>query len=166
MKGATLALFLICVSAFSIVLKLPSVDSDNPPIEVMACQKDGYTQITVIFLDEDHPNPVIDFLYDIYRFFVWHRIYDIESFRVYEDRILFPDDFASVTSFFQTENLHTRNEIPLNDFETEDGQIVIYVNTWNHMFSNRPLHGYTYIAFHLKESTGCREDAERKYRAW
>ncbi len=156
-------LILLPVQIFGIVLMFPSVDIENPPIAVFEDFDGESTEVTVVFSDEDHPNPLIDIVYDIYRLFRYGRVVDIETFVIKKDTVLFPDDFASVSSFHQTENLHTRAEIPIDEFELFDGELVVYVNTWNHMFSNKPLRGLTYIPVILKPERGGREDAERIY---
>ncbi len=165
MKGIAVILILIPLFTFplSLIFMVPAFDLDNMPIEFYSCQTTEGTQVTVVFKDEDHPNPFIDFIYDVYRYFKWGRIQDIESFYIKDDYIFFPDDYASVTSFFETENLHTRAEIPLEKFKEFSKRKIIYINTWNHMFSEKPLKGVSYILFFPSFKKGCRMDAERKY---
>ncbi len=151
------------VFGLELVLMLPSFDLGNAPIEVFCYDHDYGKEITVIFKDEDFPNPILDVLYDTYRFFKWGRVEDVETFFIRKETVFFPDDYASVTSFFQTENLHTRREISIDYFETLNGNIVVYVNTWNHMFSEKPLPGILYIPFFFKPREGTRGDVEKLY---
>jgi len=165
LKGIAVILILIPLFTFplSLIFMVPAFDLDNMPIEFYSCQTPEGTQVTVVFKDEDHPNPIKNFTHDIDRYFKWGRIQDIESFYIKDDYIFFPDDYASVISFFETENLHTRAEIPLERFTEFAGSKVIYINTWNHMFSEKPLKGVSYILFFPSFKKGCRIDAERKY---
>ena len=146
-----------------IILMFPKVDLENAPIDFFAFDYGKFVEVTIVFKDEDHPDPLIDPLYDTYRFLKWGRVEDIETFYVYEDKVVFPDDYASVTSFYQTKDLHTYMEVPIDEFEKRDGSILVYVNTWNHMFSNKPLPDLEYVPFHFKPRIGTREDAERMY---
>jgi hypothetical protein len=149
--------------AAGIVLMFPKIDLENAPIDFFYFDHGNATEVTVVFKDEDHPNGFLDPLYDLYRLAKWGRIKDIETFYIYEDKVIFPDDYASVTSFYQTEDLHTHAEIPLDEFQRVDGKIVVYVNTWNHMFSNKPLPDLEYVPFIFKPKIGTRDDAEKIY---
>ena len=153
----------VMVFGIGIILMFPKIDLDNAPVDFFTFDHGKFVEVTIVFKDEDHPNPFIDPLYDIYRFLKWGRVKDIETFYVYEDRVVFPDDYASVTSFQQTENLHTHMEIPIEVFKKKDKSILVYVNTWNHMFSNKPLSDLEYVPFHLKPRIGTRKDAEKMY---
>ena len=64
------------------------------------------TEVTVVFLDEDHPNPIVDLIYDIFRFFRYGHVKDVETFFISENEVYFPGVYASATSFFEMENLH------------------------------------------------------------
>ncbi len=146
-----------------IILMFPKIDLENAPIDFFIFDYGKFVEVTIVFKDEDHPDPLIDPLYDTYRFLKWGRVEDIETFYVYEDKVVFPDDYASVTSFYQTKDLHTYMEVPIDEFEKEDDSILVYVNTWNHMFSSRPLPDLEYVPFHFKPRIGTRKDAERMY---
>ena len=158
-------LILLPLIAFpsSLIFMIPAFDLENLPIEFYFCHTSEGTQITIVFEDEDHPNPVIDFVYDVYRYFKWGRIKDIESFYLKDDYIFFPDDYASVTGFFETENLHIEASIPLEEFDEFEGGKIVYINTWNHMFSEKPLKGVSYFILFPSFEEGCRIDAERKH---
>ncbi len=146
-----------------IVLMFPKVDMENAPIDFYTFKYGDAEEITVVFKDEDYPNRFLDPLYDIYRFIKWGRFEDIETFYIKGNLVIFPDDYASVTSFYQTKDLHTHAEIPTSDFQKKNGNIVVYVNTWNHMFSNEPLSDLEYVPFFFKPKSGTREDVERIY---
>jgi hypothetical protein len=151
------------ILGISVVLMFPKIDLENAPIDFFYFDHGNAFEITVVFKDEDHPNKFLDPLYDLYRLMKWGRIKDIETFYIYRDKVVFPDDYASVTSFYQTKNLRTHAEIPLDEFQKFDGKIAVYVNTWNHMFSNKPLPGLEYVPFIFKPKIGTRSDAEKIY---
>lgn len=121
------------------------------------------TEITVVFWDEDHPNFFIDFIYDVFRFIKWGRMYDIETFFITDNTVIFEDDFSESESYFQTENLHNYKEIPFKDFEKDGENVVIYVSTWNHMFSNKPLQGVDYVIYYSSNLEGTRNYVESIY---
>ena len=123
-------------------------------------------ECSVVFEDEDHPNPVLDELYDLMR----GSPVDIETFYVTVDlrsqeveRILFhfpyrpscPSDPASMLDSFGQEGsgtwyggqpynvflpVHYCEEFSggqvAEEFDINDGHVDIYVATWNHLFSN------------------------------
>jgi len=123
-------------------------------------------EYSVVFEDEDHPNPVLDELYDLMR----GSPVDIETFYVTVDlrsqeveRILFhfpyrpscPSDPASMLDSFGQEGsgtwyggqpynvflpVHYCEEFSggqvAEEFDINDGHVDIYVATWNHLFSN------------------------------
>ncbi len=164
------ALFMIFLPLMSfgigVILMFPAIDMENGPIDFFVFDHGSSVEVTIIFKDEDHPNPFLDPLYDLYRLAKWGRIEDIETFYITATSVVFPDDYASVTSFSQTEGLHTHAEIPIGNFQVQDGKILVYVNTWNHMFSNKPLPNLEYVKVEFRARIGTREDAERIYSVW
>ena len=161
MKFYVFFALLVPLQILSFILMFPSIDLSNAPVAVYECEIQDGTEVTIVFLDEDHPNPLIDPIYDIFRLFRWGRMKDVESFYVKDGSVLFPDDYASVSSFFQTHDLHERREVPLKDFEFLNGEMLVYVNTWNHMFSNLPIPSLTYVPMIFTPKVGCRSDVEK-----
>jgi len=157
-------LFLLSTYAFALVLRLPEFDRKNGIKEVFLHDHGDRIEYTIVFWDEDHPNTLTDLLYDLYRLYKWGRFYDIETFFLYPDRIHFPDDFCDSETYFQLENLHNQAELSLDQFEHFNGKPVVYISTWNHMFSNKPLRGVSYLNYKVEKTAfGTRNDAERKY---
>ncbi|MCD6104611.1 MAG: lysoplasmalogenase [Thermosipho sp. (in: Bacteria)] len=163
-------IIIICVLIFSVLtfsirfeLKIPEFDKENAVLDIYTFEHESKIEITVVFWDEDYPNPFINFIYDIYRLFKWGRLYDIETFFVTDSSAIFEDDYANSSSYFQTENLHNYKEIPFDDFQKDGDNIVIYVSTWNHMFSNKPLPNTEYISYLSNNSTGTRNEVEKIY---
>lgn len=164
MRRYTILFFsFFCLLCFAFEIRMPVFDKDNSIHSVYSYDHGDKREITIVFWDEDHPNPFIDLVYDIYRFFKWGRFYDIETFFVLKERILFKDDFCDSQSYNQLENLHNSAEVPIDDFERTDKNVVIYVSTWNHMFSNKPLAGTNYISFEKEVLEGTRRDVEKIY---
>jgi len=162
----TLIFILLIVQGYALIFMVPTFDMDNPIIEVYAQVSEEGTEVTVIFLDEDHPNPIVDFIYDIFRFFKYGRVKDVETFFIFENEVYFPGVYASTTSFFETENLHHTKRVGIENFEIYDGETIIYVNTWNHMFCEKPLPGIPYVPVVVNSFLiGSREDVE-KIHSW
>lgn len=160
-------IFILCFSfltfSFQFVIKVPEFDKENSVFNIYTFEKEGNKEITIIFWDEDHPNFFVDFVYDIYRFLKWGRMYDIETFFISDNSVIFEDDFSNSSSYFQTKNLNNYKEIPFEDFQKDGDNIVIYVSTWNHMFSNMPLKNVKYISYYPNNLNGTREKVEKIY---
>ncbi|WP_126993440.1 lysoplasmalogenase [Thermosipho globiformans] len=156
-------LVIITTTFFSIQfeIKLPAYDKENGVYQIYTFEHPDKLEVTVVFWDEDHPNPFIDFIYDIYRFFKWGRFYDIETFYISKDSVIFEDDYCDPQSYFQTENLHNYIKLTTDDFEKDGEKLVVYVSTWNHMFSNKPLPNTNYISYYPTNLVGTRRDVEQ-----
>ncbi|ACR79301.1 hypothetical protein Kole_0582 [Kosmotoga olearia TBF 19.5.1] len=157
------------------IFAIPEYDKSNGIVEVFVSQKECVRgidyEITVVFKDEDHPDCFINVIYDIYRFFKYGRIEDIETFHIITDKngklleLRFFGTFSGKHHFKDTKDLHGDAIIPFNEVVFRDGRPVICVNTWNHMFGIDP-------SFELEEmllikdyevSEGTRYDAEVEY---
>ncbi len=152
------------------IFLLPEVDikNGNGLVAVFISKtKKNELSITVIFKDEDHPSPITDFFYDIYRRFKYHRTMDVETFfyRYNESRysknkegsavpipveISFPNTYSKDQVFFCKNVKHYTAIIPFKNFlimksgackskKTGEGypRPLVFVNTWNHMFGER-----------------------------
>lgn len=140
--------------AFLPVFVIPSIDykKNNDIIGIsLSFHKDDENEkiieYTVLFKDEDHPNSFINFIYDIYRSFKYKRLIDTESFFIYFVKsydgywkavsVDFPDDYGLEQVYLEKKVKHFSLKIEGAYFEKKDNRIVIYINTWNHMFSNK-----------------------------
>jgi len=117
-------------------------------------------EYSVIFKDEDHPIYLINHLYDFYRSFKWGRIFDIESFKInfikidqnisnnsidskiesnkwFIEFIDFENVFSKDQNYFYKNVKHYSNKIEGISFNKINDRVVIYINTWNHLFSNK-----------------------------
>lgn len=121
-------------------------DSENSIFAVFFARlSDKEIEVSVVFKDEDHPNWVIDELYDFYRWnFAWKRQADVESFQIQFQRaggrpssVSFPTTFAGEQRYDEPWIKHFSAEIPYDEFHREGTRPVIYVNTWNHLYSNK-----------------------------
>lgn len=132
-------------------------------------------EYTILFNDEDYPNFFINFIYDIFRSFKYKRIIDTESFFINYikvsddiwkvDFVDFPDDYSSDQTFFEKKVKHYPAKIEGSAFEKINDRTVIYVNTWNHMFSN--VDNNKSLAKKIIESYkiyfGSRSDVEKQF---
>ncbi len=133
-------------------------------------------EYTILFKDEDYPNFFINFIYDIFRLFKYKRIIDTETFFIYyvktpdniwkPEYINFPDDYSSKQTFFEKKVKHFSIKIEGNVFEKKNHRIVIYINTWNHMFSNKDNNPNLrkLIIENYKIFYGNRDDMEKIFR--
>ncbi len=123
---------------------LPADDSRNSISSVFinqTCSGDRLTsEITVVFSDEDHPNGLIDLLYDGYRQMKYGRSADVETFTIHSqhgviEKIDFKHVYAADQTFYFAQVQHYDATPAGSTFEYEGNRPVIYINTWNHMFS-------------------------------
>lgn len=154
------------------VFSTPIFDQKNGIIEVFYKKLDSSKiSITVVFKDEDHPCFLVDILYDVYRYFKYGRVADIETFNLYLDSsghiktVEFPGVFSASHKFKDTKDLHGSAQFAANKLSFIDERPVIYVNTWNHMFGIEPSFDKTKekLLFDYPVAQGSRLDAERKY---
>ena len=155
------------------VFSMPQSDSKNGIVEVLTdlSEENMNLEITVVFTDEDYPCPVINFLYDIYRYFKYGRIEDIESFYIRFDsdgKIIaldFPGVFAADHAFHDTKNLHGSAVLMPDVITFVDGRPLIFINTWNHMFGVIPSfdRANETLLSDYPVTEGTRSDAEHKY---
>lgn len=132
-------------------------------------------EYTILFKDEDHPNCFINFIYDLYRSFKYKRIIDTESFFIdyiktpdgywkvnYVD---FPDDYGADQVYLEKNVKHFSLKIDGNSFEKKDNRVVIYINTWNHMFSNKDtnINLEKVIIDNYETYSGNRFDVEKQF---
>lgn len=87
------------------------------------------TKYTLYFKDEDHPDPIIDALYDFWRLIDYGRIEDIESFVVTNSIINFNGIWDNNRAFAEFVGQHgNMNRNYINSYDTK-----VYVsNVWNH----------------------------------
>ncbi len=180
MKRIILLLFILgtvsLIATDSIVLpifSIPRFDLKNEIVEVFynKTEKNSKLEITVVFKDEDHPCFLADILYDLYRYFKYGRIKDIETFFLhysYDESlkgIEFPGVYAGDHRFSDTKDLHGSAYFQANEVEFINGRPIIYINTWNHMFGiKRSFCKENEILINdYPASIGTRADAEVTY---
>jgi uncharacterized protein (UPF0248 family) len=155
------------------VFMVPACDSANCIERVYfnetTMKEEEVMEVTVVFRDEDQPYIVWDVLYDAFRKVKYHRKNDIETFYLRRDShshslllIDFGDASGRDQSFYTPWVRHFHDLIPVSRVLMVDGRPVIYVNTWNHLFSEKdtnvalPKTIYrTYASY-----SGSRKDAE------
>ena len=159
------------------ILMLPRKDLDNGVGVVCVFvdrRRRDRTSLTVVFHDEDHPWTLVDRAYDLFRWSHFRRVMDVETFTYRHEgdearpgAIDFDDVFAGDQRWDVLLAEHLSAVVRLDAFEQRDGRPVIYVNTWNHMFSQRDnnpgLELVTISAYPVYQ--GDREDCEAIFRA-
>ncbi len=132
-------------------------------------------ELTFVFADEDHPDPTLDYSYDIVRLAQHGRIEDIETFYIYTDSNGNPTwlylcyNGTGTHSRDQTFNVwfpnHYCDWVPASEFDWVNNRPKVYINTWNHLFgeydTNTDLSDKTWYTYSIKEGT--RADAEDDY---
>jgi len=91
---------------------------------------------TLSFIDEDHPNPVWDVLYDAYRQGEYGRTHDVEMFIITNNNMItFPNTWSSVHGYDYTLNglWDPRGFHGTTTKSYTPGQTIYVSNTWNHM---------------------------------
>ena len=128
------------------IFVLPEKDQKNNGIETVffnetSIDESTILQITVIFKDEDHPNKLIDKLYDkIREKFLYYRKKDAETFfMTFNEQnklteIKFPKTYSEKQKFLSFMPKHFSQTVSVNQFEFENQRPLIYINTWNHLY--------------------------------
>ena len=107
--------------------------------------KPGEILIDIYWEDEWHPCFLFDWVYRLVRKCKYSRTYDHQSIRIYvtdEKKIYkcyssnWADDGSSYNVCIAKHRCFT---YPLVDFELINGDPVVYISTWNHMYSKEPL---------------------------
>ncbi|AKI97276.1 hypothetical protein [Kosmotoga pacifica] len=155
------------------IFSVPDFDQRNGIIEVFyeVLENNSTISVTVVFRDEDYPCFLANILYDVYRYFRYGRIVDIETFYLHLSAegtvtvVEFPGVFSGDHTFKDTKNLHGSASFTATEITFIDGRPLIYVNTWNHMFGVRASFDKKYekMIFDYPITRGGRLEAERKY---
>lgn len=156
------------------IFKFPQVDvdGDNNIVEVCFGATDtNDVEVTVIFKDEDRPNPWEDFLYDYIRRPLFGRFEDLETFTFVRgaggefESIRFEGTYCGDQTWQAKLPKHENATLPLSEFEKEGDRLVIWVNVWNHLFgprnNNPSMEIYTEDIY--KCSFGTRNETDDRY---
>jgi hypothetical protein len=155
------------------VFILPSCDTLNGIEKVYFKTSKGVNEeiveVTVVFRDEDQPFFLFDGMYDVYRRIRFHRKKDIETFFIHTGGtkeglhcIDFGDTYSRNQHFHKGIVVHYREVVTREHLEMKGERPVIYINTWNHLFSEKdtnpalPKMCYTHYAVF----NGSRSDSE------
>ena len=146
-------------------------------------------EVTFVFADEDHPNSILDRMYDTLRLTTWGRIEDLETFFIVVDKQTWSSEKLSfiklwllgyvegvrkvlnVSAYYSGDETwnafigsHLRAKI--TTFRKYYQHPILYVNVWNHAIGeedNNPLMAKTKHDTWLTYTTGSRMDAENDY---
>lgn len=132
-------------------------------------------EITVVFADEDHPSKIFDFVYDLFRKQKYKRKEDVETFFIYIDKNLqlekiefnYNDTgtYSGEQEFFIKRPKHFSKSIFGKDFKFEGKRPIIYINTWNHMFGEKPTSKLEYQRIdNYTLNFGSRKQVEKTFR--
>ncbi len=123
-------------------------------------------EISLIWNDEDHPNPYWDWFYDGVRQVAFGRLQDIETLFIVVDRasglfyrvsfiridcvrgiqyITFPGCYSSTQTWTQSDHYEAKKDRYLWDKTGEHPWT--YVNTWNHMLGEDQNNAYTHRTY-------------------
>lgn len=155
------------------IFKMPKsdVDAGNGITEVSFKDVDSGVEVTVVFADEDRLNKAEDWIYDHIRLPLFGRAADIETLTVLKneygkfDRIRFEGTYAGDQTWKSAFPKHLSEDVSLDEFEKEDGRVVIWVNVWNHLFgpknNNTDMEHMAAKAY--KCVLGSRKDVDDRY---
>mmetsp|Transcript_47176 Transcript_47176/g.78101 ORF Transcript_47176/g.78101 Transcript_47176/m.78101 type:complete len:221 (-) Transcript_47176:111-773(-) len=135
------------------VLALPKIDLryGNGIKRLYVAEFEGGVELTVVFWDEDRPNPLLSILYDMFRAVLFARIEDVETFHITCDEvgnpsfIEFHGTYSGKAPYYARLPQHCSRAVPFEDFpllqsctsdsvSDEQNMPVVWVNTWNHAF--------------------------------
>lgn len=153
-------------------------EKDRSELLAVYCYQMGnLTQFTLVFSDEYYPVWLIDKIYRVFRILRYHRTADIETFYIRIDEnsspveVIFSHDGKGTYSGEQSYDVlfpkHYSETVPFEDFECNESRPYIYINTWNHLFSEKKNGSISYVE--LRDYTvihGDRGKAEEDYRIW
>ncbi|TGM57835.1 surface adhesion protein Lsa23 [Leptospira adleri] len=149
---------------------------DGNSLEVVYCSaretpSGKRIELSLVFQDERHPSPWKDFVYRIYRKFRYGRSKDIESLRVqFSEKgewsaIHLKNVYSGDQTFDADPVSHLDSILKPDLMKLENKRPILYVNTWNHMFSetdrNPGLPKKTWSDFEIR--FGTREDLDGFY---
>lgn len=137
-------------------LFVPRADAANPlrAVFVSALPRGGH-EVTLWFSDEDHPWAPVDHAYDLYRYFAWGRVDDLETFRITPEGMFNLDGVAAGEQGFGV--LWAEHQSGLVG---RGGPPRLYVRTWNHLLSPDPEPGVDYVQAKVPWLTGSRAELE------
>ncbi|RHX80191.1 surface adhesion protein Lsa23 [Leptospira yasudae] len=121
---------------------------DGNRLEVVYCNQretpsGKRIELSLVFQDERHPAKWKDVLYRIYRGFKYGRNKDIESFRLQFSKtgelstVHLKNVYSGEQRFNEDPVQHFDSVLKAEQLRKEEGKPVLFINTWNHMFSEK-----------------------------
>lgn len=118
---------------------LPTVDVSNILQVVYVAEYENGAEITLLFKDEDRPNPFLAVLYDMLRYPLYGRTSDVETVIIIGETVHFPGTYAAKQTWNTRNPHHEDATVPMSKFDrNEANDWILYTNTWNHLFSESP----------------------------
>uniref|UniRef100_A0A7S4C5R4 Uncharacterized protein n=1 Tax=Chrysotila carterae TaxID=13221 RepID=A0A7S4C5R4_CHRCT len=130
---------------------LTSLRGQNGIKHVFVAEYAGGLEVTVVFWDEDRPNPVTDIFYDMFRGLIFGRWEDVETFFVLLDdagvpsEIEFAGTYCGDSKFWARVPQHLSARLKLSEFDSVALTVglapcrapLVWINTWNHAFGEK-----------------------------
>lgn len=121
---------------------------DGNDLEIIYCNKretpnGNRIELSLVFRDERHPSFWKDAVYRIYRGFKYGRHKDIESLRLQFSKtgelstVHLKNVYSSDQKFSADPVEHFDSVLTADRLAKEEKKPVLYINTWNHMFSEK-----------------------------
>lgn len=104
-----------------------SVNGNNQFYQLDIATGSNYVKYTLYYKDEDHPNSVLDALYDAWRQLYYGRVYDIESFEIKSGVMYFSDIWDEGRTYANSVGVHGTQTRAYRS-----GVVVYISNVWNH----------------------------------
>jgi hypothetical protein len=165
-----------CGKAYLPVFVLPESDQRNGIEKVYFCEQiratENVWELSVVYADEDQPFFLFDIAYDLFRDLRFHRKKDIETIYLHtntENSALLSVDFGDAYSgsqhFYTGIVRHFHRVVPQAMIQLDSGRPVLFINTWNHLFSEtdtNPTLAKNRI-YNYSCCSGSRSDAEPQH---
>lgn len=126
-----------------------NIRDKNKLIKVYKNKIGSQIEYNIVFTSETWENGIRGYiwnlLYIIYRFIIYGRIIDIDTFRIILNKngnvkyINFDNNFSYNRSWYDPDTKHYTAIVPVNKVKTKNNRIIIYINTWNHIYSHKKI---------------------------
>jgi hypothetical protein len=142
-------------------LFVPHHYKECPKSISMSRLADKRIEVTIVWPGEYFQGRIISDLYTFYRFMRYGRTTDVETIYVLPGNMVDMNgtlNHPDITSFYDMKRGHFTTT-----YNTESTEILLYVNTWNHLMSPDPLRSVLYVDIRdLHTTNETRDEIERR----
>lgn len=129
---------------------------DTQPIRISYRYNGTTITYYIIWQDEKNPNTVVDFLYRVFRFLYYGSVLDIERVHVFIEsnipyKVVFETLEHEITELYVINGTHAAFKNGTIVQCLSDYRPILYVITWNHMFSITPHKNGNYSLYIPKD---------------